>query len=214
MSIVKRFSKKDHDKSLYNSQRWRDASKRFLTLNPLCLHCERQKKITPSSETDHIIPHKGNLSLFWDHSNWQPLCKVCHSLKTSGETRSITKYPTVYNKPICGVTIICTPLCWDYLPYIRELHHTKPMYVVVSQQPNATLQQHNEFIKEINTLHQYDAHTHVYVVVDEPLPKVRNHYAHQLNANVVVIQIDSTDPYAIKFYDRFVKDLNDEIVYA
>lgn len=214
MSIVNKFKKKDHDKTLYNSQRWRDASKRFLTLNPLCVHCKRQNRITPSAETDHITPHKGNLNLFWDSTNWQALCKVCHSLKTSGETRSITKYPTVYIKPTCAVTIICTPLCWDYTTYIRALKHKHPMCVVVEQKPNATVQEHNEFIKMINELHTYPSSTHAYVVIDETLPKIRQHYSHQLNANVVVVQVDSMDPYAIKFYSKFVKGLDEEIDYA
>ena len=31
---------------------------------------------------DHIIPHRGDPILFWDRSNWQPLCKDCHDHKT------------------------------------------------------------------------------------------------------------------------------------
>ncbi len=34
---------------------------------------------------DHIIPHKGDQSLFWDSSNWQPLCKHHHDQKTARE---------------------------------------------------------------------------------------------------------------------------------
>ena len=34
---------------------------------------------------DHIIPHKGDKVLFWDRSNWQPLCKTCHDTKTARE---------------------------------------------------------------------------------------------------------------------------------
>ncbi|WP_415405336.1 HNH endonuclease [Tateyamaria sp. SN3-11] len=28
---------------------------------------------------DHITPHKGDTNLFWDRTNWQPLCITCHS---------------------------------------------------------------------------------------------------------------------------------------
>lgn len=40
---------------------------------------------------DHIIPHKGDMELFWDESNWQGLCVSCHSsdkqrLEKSGRT--------------------------------------------------------------------------------------------------------------------------------
>lgn len=27
---------------------------------------------------DHITPHKGDSTLFWDSGNWQSLCKSCH----------------------------------------------------------------------------------------------------------------------------------------
>lgn len=27
---------------------------------------------------DHIIPHKGDMTLFWDPDNWQSLCFWCH----------------------------------------------------------------------------------------------------------------------------------------
>ena len=36
---------------------------------------------------DHIIPHKGNLELFWDEDNLQALCKPCHDRKTAKEGR-------------------------------------------------------------------------------------------------------------------------------
>lgn len=27
---------------------------------------------------DHIVPHRGDMKLFWDRDNWQALCKACH----------------------------------------------------------------------------------------------------------------------------------------
>lgn len=27
---------------------------------------------------DHKVPHRGDMNLFWDKSNWQALCKQCH----------------------------------------------------------------------------------------------------------------------------------------
>ena len=65
-----------HD--LYNDRAWRKASKAFLAANPICAFCEGRGKVTASQVTDHIRPHKGNLDLFWDESNWQPLCLPCH----------------------------------------------------------------------------------------------------------------------------------------
>lgn len=34
---------------------------------------------------DHIIPHKGDATLFWSEWNWQPLTKRAHDRKTASE---------------------------------------------------------------------------------------------------------------------------------
>ena len=62
--------------------RWRKARTAFLQRNPLCNECMKRGKITPATVVDHIIPHRGDRKLFWDESNWQPLCKDCHDRKT------------------------------------------------------------------------------------------------------------------------------------
>jgi 5-methylcytosine-specific restriction endonuclease McrA len=41
---------------------------------------------------DHVIPHKGDESLFWDAGNLQGLCKRCHDsdkarIEAGGEAR-------------------------------------------------------------------------------------------------------------------------------
>ena len=62
--------------------RWRAARKRYLRQYPLCIECQRNGKFTPATVVDHILPHRGDEDLFWDESNWQPLCKHCHDRKT------------------------------------------------------------------------------------------------------------------------------------
>ena len=62
--------------------RWRKARAVFLDKNPLCVHCQRVGVVTAATDVDHIKPHKGDEGLFWDESNWQPLCHSCHSRKT------------------------------------------------------------------------------------------------------------------------------------
>lgn len=66
--------------------KWRVARASYLAKHPLCVHCERQGIITVATDLDHIIPHRGDKAVFWDHDNWQPLCKSCHSVKTQNET--------------------------------------------------------------------------------------------------------------------------------
>lgn len=63
-------------------KRWQRARARFLKQNPLCAECLRNHRTTPATVVDHIIPHRGNQRLFWDQTNWQPLCKKCHDHKT------------------------------------------------------------------------------------------------------------------------------------
>lgn len=59
----------------YN-HRWRVARVAFLREHPFCVHC--LPLYVAATVVDHIVPHRGDQQLFWDKSNWQPLCKVCH----------------------------------------------------------------------------------------------------------------------------------------
>ena len=62
--------------------RWQEARRQYLQRHPLCVECLRENKITPATVVDHIVPHRGDQKLFWDQSNWQPLCKAHHDAKT------------------------------------------------------------------------------------------------------------------------------------
>lgn len=64
-------------------KRWQAASKGWLARNPLCVECERQGQIQQAECVDHILPHRGDMTIFWDSDNWQSLCKRCHDRKTA-----------------------------------------------------------------------------------------------------------------------------------
>jgi 5-methylcytosine-specific restriction protein A len=68
----------------YNSA-WQRARLGFLQQNPLCVTCAATGRVTAASVVDHIKPHKGDMALFWDSTNWQALCKPCHSRKTASK---------------------------------------------------------------------------------------------------------------------------------
>lgn len=72
-------------KRLYDQQRWRKASRRFLVAHPLCIDCEAAGLIQLSAHVDHEVPHKGNVALFWDETNWRARCATCHGRKTQRE---------------------------------------------------------------------------------------------------------------------------------
>ncbi|WP_257018544.1 MULTISPECIES: HNH endonuclease [unclassified Paenibacillus] len=65
----------------YNGQ-WRKAREGYLRKHPICVECEAEGQGTTATVVDHIIPHKGDDTLFWDSNNWQALCKRCHDIKT------------------------------------------------------------------------------------------------------------------------------------
>lgn len=66
---------------------WKKHRDQFLLEHPLCVECRRKGYVMPATVVDHIIPHKGNKDLFWNKSNWQPLCETHHNIKTASEDR-------------------------------------------------------------------------------------------------------------------------------
>jgi len=64
------------------TRRWERARRAFLAAHPLCAECLRQGRTRAADVVDHIVPHRGDMRLFWDMDNWQALCKRCHDRKT------------------------------------------------------------------------------------------------------------------------------------
>jgi 5-methylcytosine-specific restriction protein A len=67
--------------------RWRRARAAFLAEHPLCAACQALGRVVPATVVDHVVPHGGDLRLFWDEGNWAPACKRCHDAKTAREGR-------------------------------------------------------------------------------------------------------------------------------
>lgn len=71
------------------TREWRKVSRAFLQANPVCRGfdsiCEQRGLHRPATEVDHVVPHRGNMRLFWDQTNWQGLCHTCHCRKTARE---------------------------------------------------------------------------------------------------------------------------------
>ncbi|MGR3991461.1 HNH endonuclease signature motif containing protein [Pseudomonas sp. 1121_17] len=65
--------------------KWQQARAGFLAKHPLCIKCQARGLVVVATDVDHIEPHKGDMAVFWDRSNWQALCGPCHSTKTASE---------------------------------------------------------------------------------------------------------------------------------
>lgn len=71
---------------LYDTQRWRRIRRHHLAAHPLCEKCEANGLIIPAEEVHHIVPHRGDLVLFF-LGKLQSLCKRCHDGITQQKER-------------------------------------------------------------------------------------------------------------------------------
>jgi len=78
------------DTSFYRKAPWRKMRAYILSLNPLCVHCEKKGETTPADVVDHIVPIKKNGAKL-DESNLQGLCHKCHNRKTYYENNPNAK---------------------------------------------------------------------------------------------------------------------------
>lgn len=62
----------------YDSK-WQRARAAYLKHHPLCVEHEKRGELVKANVVDHIVPHKGDMKLFWDSGNWQALCERCHN---------------------------------------------------------------------------------------------------------------------------------------
>lgn len=83
--------KQTHDRQRGSSaergydHKWRKERKAFLRENPLCIDCYAEGKLVSATDVDHEIPHRSNMVLFWDRTNWRARCHSHHSQKTARE---------------------------------------------------------------------------------------------------------------------------------
>lgn len=79
---------------------WREASRKYLRDHPYCECDACRSSFAPhdADTVDHIVPHNGDLRLFWDRSNWRAMSWAHHSRKTASSdggfgNRSIPRRP-------------------------------------------------------------------------------------------------------------------------
>lgn len=60
--------------ALFKNARWRRYRRYYLEAHPLCSRCEHEGLVVVGSIVDHILPHRGDLTLFWAEGNVQTMC--------------------------------------------------------------------------------------------------------------------------------------------
>ena len=76
------------DYRFLQTRAWRDHIRPHqLAKHPVCAACAAQGRVSLAQEVDHIVPPNGNQALMRDPSNFQSLCKPCHSRKTRAQAR-------------------------------------------------------------------------------------------------------------------------------
>ena len=75
---------------LYKTARWRARRMHQLVTEPLCRTCAKHGRITLATVADHVIPHRGDETLFFE-GELQSLCDEepwrCHSRVKQQEER-------------------------------------------------------------------------------------------------------------------------------
>ena len=90
-SRFQRESKKDYTSNEMYNHRWKKLRRLILRSNPFCGECLKSGHHMPAIEVDHIIPHKGDKTNFYNEDNLKSLCKSCHSKKTMLEYHNAKK---------------------------------------------------------------------------------------------------------------------------
>ena len=87
--VMDKYNQFNRDTKKKYGNNWRRIRALYVKQHPLCERCKEQGRLTKATVVDHVVPHRGDLALFWDESNWQALCKPCHDHKTMTEDRYI-----------------------------------------------------------------------------------------------------------------------------
>ena len=71
---------------LYNSKAWQHLRLAQLRTHYLCRFCEAMGRITPAKVADHVVPHRGDHTMFFE-GELQSLCQTCHDSAKQAEER-------------------------------------------------------------------------------------------------------------------------------
>lgn len=88
----------------YRTPAWRKLRRAKLMESPLCEAC----RLAPSTQVDHILPHRGDQELFLDPDNLMAMCHSCHARKTLLRDGGFGKTPS--DRPLPGTGVDGWPI--------------------------------------------------------------------------------------------------------
>lgn len=187
----------------YNA-RWEREARAYRNDHPLCAECERQGRLVRGVLVDHVVPHKGDQTLFWDRSNWQTLCDACHRAKSAAEGAfgTAAAYPAGLTRSVVPVVVVCGPagggkstlvrasaapgdLVLD-LDEIRALLEGVPVYEASARTLEPALRYRNERLRSLGRAPC--AYPRAWVIATSPLAVERTFWRTHLGARVVVLE--------------------------
>ncbi len=65
--------------AFYSSKRWAKHRRSFLAKNPLCAHCRAGGRLRGADVVHHKVERLEDPSKAWDWSNYEALCRPCHT---------------------------------------------------------------------------------------------------------------------------------------
>jgi hypothetical protein len=91
--------------------KWRRFREAWLAKHPLCVTCMVGGLVVLATVVDHVIPHRGDVEMFWKDGNHQALCKACHDRKTvledGGFGGGVNWHPPFLAASLVPLTLVC-----------------------------------------------------------------------------------------------------------
>ena len=193
--------KKDYS-GWYGLSQWKILRLCTLQENPFCIECNHQARIVRANIVDHIKPHRGDWSTFWDKANLQCLCKSCHDRKTSKEDGGFGNriiFKPKLNRSICPLTVICGPSGSGKTTYV-ESHKEKndividldeiksrlsglPWYEAGDEWLGLAIDERNKMLESLST----NKYNHAWYIVTAPKQEDRAFWQQQLQPYQTII---------------------------
>jgi len=82
-------------RKLYSTKAWRSLRASHLASEPTCRFCLDVSRVTAGRVVDHIEPHKGDPTKFFDRLNLQTLCVLHHNSSKQREERTGRKVQAI-----------------------------------------------------------------------------------------------------------------------